>query len=299
MVIGTSNGNIYEDMLHMEARNFDVNDTGEQKPELDTLDQNVVTPDQYAKNKAIADDPKNIYDDQGNLVDYDFWGTGPKAQPQITIPEKRSESPATVQTVSDWGVKMYGINPMLDLENSVSGGGGGVVPFRPKPKNDNEAGLYNPREPNMIGSKEMDAHIDRTWKFFGDSQKKAAEAEKLMKKENFSEIDAARVKKLQKEAADLMKESDVLLNSEPTTKLSPQLKAQSEKIVQESMERKLKLTPEQRAAERDINNRSMKTPERVSEDVLYREMKELLSVKNPSNMQKDRIQQLNKMLDAI
>lgn len=71
---------------------------------------------------------------------------------------------------------------------------------------------YNPKEPDMIGSDAMDAHIDHTWQLFKDSQEKAGQAEMLLRKKDFTEFDAARVKKLQKEAADAIRKHNDLLN---------------------------------------------------------------------------------------
>ncbi len=47
---------------------------------LDTKDQNVIDPEKYVRNKEVSSDPRNIYDDQGNIVDYDMKDHSKKKQ---------------------------------------------------------------------------------------------------------------------------------------------------------------------------------------------------------------------------
>lgn len=192
MVIGTSNGKQYEDMLHMHATPyFEAQDTGEQAPGLDTLDQNIVTPNQMQQNKDVNKDPRNIYNDQGEIVDYDFWkpekkgeelkpmlplpNTDLKSMERLPLPKDDSSAPATVQTVSDittnTGVTItdVDIEKAMGIGMSFSGGGlttKNVTPMR-KAANDNltkDKQPYNPREPNMIGDDAVDAVIDQSYK---------------------------------------------------------------------------------------------------------------------------------------
>lgn len=63
MGIGTSLGAYFEDDFNHQAG----------VPYIPKIkDDNSVTPDDMLSNKEINTDPKNIYDDQGNIVDYDM-----------------------------------------------------------------------------------------------------------------------------------------------------------------------------------------------------------------------------------
>lgn len=80
------------------------------------------------------------------------------------------------------------------------------IPFR-RGANDNIAGLYNPREPNIIGSKEMDDALDRSWKKMGEDHNKFIElydklhahGEYMAQKGNWTELNVAKYNKLGRE----------------------------------------------------------------------------------------------------
>jgi len=59
------------------------------KPD-ESIDNNVVTPDKYQIDKKNANDPGNVYDDQGNIVDYDFSRTLPRMP--LESPEKAPDA---------------------------------------------------------------------------------------------------------------------------------------------------------------------------------------------------------------
>lgn len=59
MGIGTSKGAFYEDEFHKAVEDWNNFDSSM-----------VVSPDKYQADKRINSDPNNIYDDQGDIVDY-------------------------------------------------------------------------------------------------------------------------------------------------------------------------------------------------------------------------------------
>jgi len=92
MSVGSSTGEHFEDVLHSQVGRFFVDNQQSVKDPEGTQDQNIVTPQQIEDSKRINADPKNIYDDQGNIVDYDFWGTGPRKLPDNQSPETQPRS---------------------------------------------------------------------------------------------------------------------------------------------------------------------------------------------------------------
>ena len=169
MGIGTSNGKYYDDELHLESA-----------PYLDTRDNNVIDPSKFQRDKAVGQDPRNIYDDQGNLVDYDF-------DPSLTIeqlpkPDKHSMAPATIQTVAD--DKPIGISPMTDTpEGTIAPGGGrDIVPSKTPP------GYYDkvPQEMRLSRSSTEPSHPGFRWEVF-DRQ-----TGKVMRKDVMTSVGANR-----------------------------------------------------------------------------------------------------------
>lgn len=77
-------------------------------------------------------------------------------------------------------------------------GGDGTTNFR-RGANDNDPTLYNPREPNMIGSKEQDDAIDAAWKKMGESMRMQDEIDRLLAMPDSSQLHVARINKLQKQ----------------------------------------------------------------------------------------------------
>ncbi len=74
MTIGTSLGNHYQDEHHYQARDFETS-SGNISPldEMGTKEMQML--------KSSGEDPGNIYNDSGEVVDYDFrqgdqWGKG-------------------------------------------------------------------------------------------------------------------------------------------------------------------------------------------------------------------------------
>jgi len=111
MAIGTSDGSVYEnDFEHAAAQHDptldknridvykgnppDTKDNNVVEP-APTRDENVQTPNQLKNNLDIGKDPHNIYDEQGNIIDYDLSGRGPQAPGE---PRGALESPGGINT---------------------------------------------------------------------------------------------------------------------------------------------------------------------------------------------------------
>lgn len=107
------------------------------------------------------------------------------------------------------------IDKGMGLGMSFSGGGlttGKVLPMR-KAANDNHVSkpgdepfpwLYNPNEPNMIGSKEMDAGMEASWNRMVRGQQIVADRQTLINTQSeraLNDIEKARLNKLDKEHA--------------------------------------------------------------------------------------------------
>jgi hypothetical protein len=134
----------------------------------------------------------------------------PELDPESTKPLDNPVIPVTNTLVppNKMGITDEDIDTAIELGTAFSGGGLSTIrkgPQMRKGANDNVEGVYNPREPGMIGSKETDDAVDAAWKRLGQAQEKSREIDDLMKKYPHNDIDKARLNKLKKERDELWK----------------------------------------------------------------------------------------------
>lgn len=109
MPIGTTSGKHYEDswaqILGQELE--EVPQDNNETPGSGTRDRNVIHPDQFFRSREIQNDPNNIYNDQGDIVDYATPTL--KKLPTLeefnkeykTIPEMKQEPDSLFVPISD------------------------------------------------------------------------------------------------------------------------------------------------------------------------------------------------------
>lgn len=161
-------------------------------------------PDTYKKPNHPTFSDESIYakdaPDKAGSWDGEFY-VPPKYIPPKEESGIKTSSPLVTITNED-------IDKGMGLAMSFSGGGLSTIRRGPqvrKGANDN-APVYNPREPNMIGSKEIDDSIDAGFRAFTEKSNKItelyserAELHNIRKERDWSDIDLARYNKIGKE----------------------------------------------------------------------------------------------------